>query len=91
MKIISRVAGILLLVLGALPALAAEDNPVDAGSEVPTEPVADAEAEQEPAQPEETLPEPTGDLREVLARPVPVFIPSEAIDVDKPVDFPTNI
>ncbi len=33
----------------------------------------------------------TGGLRETVTESLRTFVPSEAIDVDKPVDFPTNI
>ena len=91
MNISGHIAGILLLLFVSLPALPAEDDPAPRGSEAPTTPIADADAGQGSAETKETLPEPSADLRDVLARPAPVFIPSEAIDVDKPVDFPTNI
>lgn len=32
-----------------------------------------------------------GDIREAVSRSLELFVPSEEIDVDKPVDFPTNI
>jgi len=35
-------------------------------------------------------PEP-GNLKETVNRSLRLFVPSEEIDVDKPVDFPTNI
>ena len=32
-----------------------------------------------------------GNLKETVSRSLQLFVPSEEIDVDKPVDFPTNI
>lgn len=32
-----------------------------------------------------------GDIREAVSRSLELFVPSEEIEVDKPVDFPTNI
>jgi hypothetical protein len=39
------------------------------------------------------LPEnaPSGNLKETVSRSLLLFTPSEEIDVDRPVDFPTNI
>lgn len=32
-----------------------------------------------------------GDVKDAVSRSLELFVPSEEIDVDKPVDFPTNI
>lgn len=42
--------------------------------------------------PDEDVVQPEPDnLREAVTRSLQTFVPSEEIDVDKPVDFPTNI
>lgn len=66
------------------------------------EPASQAEARTTESSATEAAPEDTpklsetdqvqpGDIREAVTRSLELFVPSEEIDVDKPVDFPTNI
>jgi len=64
----------------AKPAASEADARSEPGTEADVKSEADADIKPEP-----------GNLKETVNRSLKLFVPSEEIDVDKPVDFPTNI
>lgn len=91
---------LLLLVLAVqLPVNAATSDPPEPAEAATEEtPAPDSTAEETPspdstedAEESTTDQQSSGDLRETVEETMRMFTPSEAIDVDKPVDFPTNI
>lgn len=59
-----------------------EDMEVSAGDQADETPT---------PQPDDAITARPGNLKETVQRTLQAFTPSEEIDVDKPVDFPTNI
>lgn len=78
---------VLLVAVTTLPAVA-QTAPAPTPPETTQADAADpAPAEEQEAAPAPTGPEQQKSLRMILE----TFVPSEEIDADKPVDFPTNI
>ncbi|MCB1693557.1 MAG: hypothetical protein KDI19_12390 [Pseudomonadales bacterium] len=94
-------------ILLSVPAVFGADAPAPAGSDASPSGDQQGQAQapgteqvtgektggEEPAPPpvDEHLDAKPGNLKENVTRALEVFVPSEEIDVDKPVDFPTDI
>lgn len=86
-----KLLALLLLVCFSAPAKSApEENPEPSSATVTTPPGPTSEEDVTP-QPDSSLGAPPGNLQETVRQTLETFVPSEEIDVDKPVDFPTNI
>jgi len=73
-------------------AAAAEDPEQPADDAAQTEPKAAQDGETaKPAEADADIKPEPANLKDRVKRSLKLFVPSEEIDVDKPVDFPTNI
>lgn len=90
--ILTILTGLIMAPLLTIPGLASEsDTDADAaGAAENDSPTAIQKEDAASANEDDVKPEPRN-LREAVTRSLQTFVPSEAIDVDKPVDFPTNI
>ena len=82
---------VLLSLSGGLLAAPAQESPQD---KTATTTDAGNKASAAAGDTEKKLKPPTGEkqsVKTVINQAIKVFVPSEKIDVDKPVDFPTNI